>query len=79
MKKKGIKIKRHSKGLAKLGNIVAKTLFSSSNVAKLDNRMFDLRQIHFLVFRKAKFVSRATYLIFRAAKLRNICLRSNVA
>jgi len=80
-----------SKGLAKLGNIVAETLLLAMfpRVAKLGNvcfgrkncvreaKMFLTSGKNILCFRAAKFVS-ATY-VSRAAKLGNICLRNNVS
>ena len=80
-----------SKGLAKLGNIVAETMFlvMFSGVAKLGNicfgrkicvreaKMFLTPGKNIFCFRAAKFVS-ATH-VSRAAKLGNICIRNNVS
>ena len=81
-----------SRGLAKLGNIVAETMFlvMFPGVAKLGNicfgrkicvreakNVFDSRQKHFFCFRATKFVS-ATH-VSRPAKLGNICIRNNVS
>ena len=72
------------KGLAKIGNIVAETMFLVMflGVAKLGNICFErkicVREANELfVFRAAKFVS-ATH-VSRAAKLGNICIRNNVS
>ena len=79
------------KGLAKLGNIVAETMFLIMflGVAKLGNtcfghkicvreaKMFLTPGKNIFCFRPAKFVS-ATH-VSRAAKLGNICIRNNVS
>ena len=78
-------------GLAKLGNIVAETMFlvMFPGVAKLGNicfgrkicvreaKMFLTPDKNIFCFRAAKFVS-ATH-VSLAAKLGNICIRNNVS
>ena len=82
---------REFKGLAKLGNIVAETMFLVlfPGVAKLGNicfgrkicvqeaKVFLTHGKNIFCFRAAKFVS-ATH-VSRAAKLGNICIRNNVS
>ena len=84
-------ILKTTKGLAKLGNNVAETMFlvMFPGVAKLGNicfghnicvreeKMFLTPGKNIFVFRAAKFVS-ATQ-VSRAAKLGNICIRNNVS
>ena len=81
----------HTKGLAKLGNIVAETMFPVMfpGVAKLGNtcfgskicvreaKMFLTPDKNIFCFRAAKFVSAAH--VSLAAKLGNICIRNNVS
>ena len=89
--KAAFSIAAKSKGLAKLGNIVAETMFlvMFPGVAKLGNicfgakfvsakqKMFLTPSKNIFVLRAAKFVS-ATH-VSRAAKLGNICIRNSVS
>ena len=84
--KAAFSIAAKSKGLAKLGNIAAETMFlvMFPGVAKLGNvcfgakfvsgkqKLFWLQAKTFFVFRAAKFVS-------ATAKLGNICIRNSVS
>ena len=84
-------VRMECKGLARLGNIVADTMFlvMFPGVAKLGNisfgrkicvreaKMFLTPGKSIYCFRAAKFVS-PTY-VSRAAKLGNICIRNNVS